>query len=886
MRIGLKNIVYICTLYYIHVKEMARKTQNKSTQKKTKKGNAVDVDIMSRSSIVKFVIGLFFVFVALFMIIAFSSFLYSGASDYNIVDTQDFGEFYKELTSGNAHARNLCGGFGAKTAYLFINKYFGVAAYFIPVFLIMLGMRLIGSFRIRCVRLFILTGIIMIWTSLLLSALTCDIPALGDSFFFLGGYSGMNVTKWLGIMIGSPGIYGILIMVAIFVLVYLSTKTIEVVRNLMRLERIKSFHNPLESLINKKTDEEDDIEEEGESDEVDEEDETPAHSEDRKREFVDPQTNVIDFGTQVYGQEEQNEKEPEKVEKPEKMDTEEPQQENDDSTVTVSDTFQVETRNPEPALTTASVDTAIGFDAVVGRSVAPATDKNLSRGNINTPYDPRHDLEYYKYPLLSLLDKSEDSSPRIDMEEQTANKERIIQVLHSFGVEISSIKATIGPTITLYEITPAEGMRISKIRNLEDDIALSLAAEGIRIIAPIPGKGTIGIEVPNKKKCIVSMESILNSKTYQESKMELPCALGKTITNEVFMIDLAKAPHLLVAGATGMGKSVGLNAIVTSLLYKKHPSELKIVMVDPKKVEFSIYNSIENHFLAKLEEEEEPIITDTQKVVKTLNSLCKLMDTRYDLLKMAGVRTIKEYNEAFKGRKLNPLQGHDYMPYYVVIIDEFGDLIMTAGKEIELPICRIAQLARAVGIHMIIATQRPTAQIITGTIKANFPARIAFRVAAMMDSRIILDRPGANQLIGRGDMLYLNGGDPTRVQCAFVDTPEVVRICKYISTQQGYSHAAYLPEVDVDGDDSAGGSSDSIGHIDPMFEECAKLVVSTQQGSTSMLQRNFSIGYNRAGKIMDQLQKAGVVGAQIGAKPREVLVQDFNTLDTIVRNLK
>ncbi len=866
---------------------MARKTQNKGSQKKTK-GSAVDVDIMSRASIVKFVIGLIFVFVALFMIIAFSSFLYSGASDYNIVDTRDFSEFYSELTSGDSHARNICGGFGAKTAYLFINKYFGVAAYLIPVFFILLGMRLIGSFRIRCVRLFLLLGIIMIWTSLLLSAMTCDIPALGDSFFYLGGYSGMCVTKWLGVMIGSPGIYGILILVAILVLVYLSTKTIEVVRNLMRLERIKSFHNPLEGLMNRKT-EVDDEEEVAE--------ETPSDTEDSKREFVDPQTNVIDFGTQVSGQEEAVEEQSQQdtVVETERKESEEERSGsveldmdtgNGGATATVSDTFHVETGKTEPAEPVASVDTAIGFDAVVGRSVAPATDKNLSRGNINTPYDPRHDLEYYKYPLLSLLDKSEDSSPRIDMEEQTANKERIIQVLHSFGVEISSIKATIGPTITLYEITPAEGMRISKIRNLEDDIALSLAAEGIRIIAPIPGKGTIGIEVPNKKKCIVSMESILNSKTYQESKMELPCALGKTITNEVFMIDLAKAPHLLVAGATGMGKSVGLNAIVTSLLYKKHPSELKIVMVDPKKVEFSIYNSIENHFLAKLEEEEEPIITDTQKVVKTLNSLCKLMDTRYDLLKMAGVRTIKEYNEAFKARKLNPLQGHDYMPYYVVIIDEFGDLIMTAGKEIELPICRIAQLARAVGIHMIIATQRPTAQIITGTIKANFPARIAFRVAAMMDSRIILDRPGANQLIGRGDMLYLNGGDPTRVQCAFVDTPEVVRICKYISTQQGYSHAAYLPEVDVDGDDSAGGSSDSIGHIDPMFEECAKLVVSTQQGSTSMLQRNFSIGYNRAGKIMDQLQKAGVVGAQIGAKPREVLVQDFNTLDTIVRNLK
>ena len=512
-------------------------------------------------------------------------------------------------------------------------------------------------------------------------------------------------------------------------------------------------------------------------------------------------------------------------------------------------------------------------------------DGALVPGGLDTPYDPKLDLENYKYPTLSLLDKNDSSSPMIDMAEQKANKDRIINVLRSFGVEISSIKATIGPTITLYEITPAEGTRINKIRNLEDDIALSLAAEGIRIIAPIPGKGTIGIEVPNKKKCIVSMESILNSKTYQETTMDLPCALGKTITNEVFMVDLAKAPHMLVAGATGMGKSVGLNAIVTSLLYKKHPSELKIVMVDPKKVEFSIYSPIENHFLAKLEEEDEAIITDVQRVVKTLNSLCAMMDTRYDLLKKAKVRNIKEYNEKFKKRELNPENGHEFMPYVVVIIDEFGDLIMTAGKEIELPICRIAQLARAVGIHMIIATQRPTTNIITGTIKANFPARIAFRVAAMMDSRTILDRPGANQLIGRGDMLYLQGADPVRVQCAFVDTPEVSRICKYISQQQGYLHAMYLPEVVADEEPLSENTAD-MKHLDPMFDEVAKLVVSTQQGSTSFIQRKLSIGYNRAGRLMDQLEKAGIVGQQIGSKPREVLIQDPLTLDSVLNALR
>ena len=835
---------------------MAKNNQNTSTKKKGKKSGA-DIDIMSKMAITKFIVGITLVFVAMFLLIAFSSFLYSGASDYSLVDTQNFNEFYSELVAQNKGAKNICGAFGALTAFTFINKLFGVASYFIPVFLVLLGMKLIGSFRIRIVRIFILMGIVMIWLSLLLSALTIDIPALGDTFYYLGGYSGMQIVKWLRLMIGSPGVYGALALIAIFVLLYLSSRTIDVIRSMTRLERIKSFGNPFKSLLHKNEDDEEEMDVEPDPDD-----------------FENPTTHVIDL----------TDHEPkEEVES------------GNSAIVTPTGTVDSPKDDHSTGLTSEPVTSSkpdtpetgdVEFGVTVGTTTPTTTQQpDLKRGDINTPYDPKLSLEHYKYPTLSLLDKGEDSTPAIDMDEQKANKDRIIQVLHSFGVEISSIKATIGPTITLYEITPAEGMRISKIRNLEDDIALSLAAEGIRIIAPIPGKGTIGIEVPNKKKCVVSMESILNSKTYQDTKMELPCALGKTITNEVFMIDLAKAPHMLVAGATGMGKSVGLNAIVTSLLYKKHPSELKIVMVDPKKVEFSVYNPIENHFLAKLEEEEEPIITDVQKVVKTLNSLCKLMDTRYDLLKAAGVRNIKEYNEAFKARKLNPMQGHDFMPYYVVIIDEFGDLIMTAGKEIELPICRIAQLARAVGIHMIIATQRPTAQIITGTIKANFPARVAFRVAAMMDSRIILDRPGANQLIGRGDMLYLNGGDPTRVQCAFVDTPEVSRICKYISSQQSFGHAAYLPEVDSD-DVDGGDSGEIAGRLDPMFEECAKLVVSSQQGSTSMLQRNFSIGYNRAGKIMDQLQKAGVVGPQVGAKPRDVLVQDFNTLDTIIKNLR
>ena len=501
------------------------------------------------------------------------------------------------------------------------------------------------------------------------------------------------------------------------------------------------------------------------------------------------------------------------------------------------------------------------------------------------PYNPKLDLENYHFPTIDLMKYYENSEPTVNMEEQNANKDKIINTLRSFGIEISTIKATVGPTVTLYEITPEQGVRISKIRGLEDDIALSLSALGIRIIAPIPGKGTIGIEVPNSNPKMVSGQSIIGSRKFQESNYELPIAFGKTITNEVFMVDLAKMPHVLVAGATGQGKSVGLNAIITSLLYKKHPAELKFVLVDPKKVEFSIYSVIENHFLAKLPDNGDAIITDVTKVVQTLNSVCVEMDTRYDLLKTAHVRNIKEYNEKFINRRLNPEKGHKYMPYIVVVIDEFGDLIMTAGKEIELPIARIAQLARAVGIHMIIATQRPTTNIITGTIKANFPARVAFRVSAMMDSRTILDRPGANQLIGRGDMLFLQGSDPVRVQCAFIDTPEVEQITKYIAKQQGYPSAFHLPEyVSDDGGSGDLGDLDT-SRLDPLFEDAARLIVIHQQGSTSLIQRKFSIGYNRAGRIMDQMEKAGIVGPTQGSKPRDVMCVDEHDLEMRLNNL-
>jgi S-DNA-T family DNA segregation ATPase FtsK/SpoIIIE len=497
-------------------------------------------------------------------------------------------------------------------------------------------------------------------------------------------------------------------------------------------------------------------------------------------------------------------------------------------------------------------------------------------------YDPTLDLSSFKYPPLSLLKEYDQGDSRVSNEELISNKNRIVETLGNYNIKIDKIKATIGPTVTLYEIVPAPGIRISKIKNLEDDIALSLSALGIRIIAPIPGKGTIGIEVPNQNPRTVSMKSILASKKYQDAEMELAISLGKTISNETFVFDLTKMPHLLVAGATGQGKSVGLNAIIASLLFKKHPAQLKFVMIDPKKVELSLYSKIERHYLAKLPESEEAIITDTQQVIHTLNSLCAEMDDRYNLLKSAQVRNIKEYNAKFINRKLNPNKGHRYLPFIVVIIDEFADLIMTAGREIEHPISRLAQLARAIGIHLVIATQRPTTNIITGVIKANFPARIAFRVTSMIDSRTILDGPGADQLIGRGDMLFLSGNEPIRLQCAFIDGPEIEEVTDFIGQQKGYPSAMMLNPVEEDG---GNGADVDLDKRDDKFEEAARLVVQHQQGSTSLIQRKLSLGYNRAGRIVDQLEVAGILGPFEGSKARKVLVQDEFTLEQILSKL-
>tara|TARA_B100001939_G_scaffold313290_1_gene297018 strand:+ start:584 stop:2842 length:2259 start_codon:yes stop_codon:yes gene_type:complete len=510
---------------------------------------------------------------------------------------------------------------------------------------------------------------------------------------------------------------------------------------------------------------------------------------------------------------------------------------------------------------------------------------NVDFSNVNSKkFDPTLDLRNFKNPNTELLKDYGDGTIKIDQEELESNKNRIVDTLKNYNIGIKQIKATIGPTVTLYEIIPEAGIRISKIKNLEDDIALSLSALGIRIIAPIPGKGTIGIEVPNKKKSIVSMKSLLSSKKFIESDMELPITLGKTISNETFIVDLTKMPHLLMAGATGQGKSVGINAILTSILYKKHPAEVKFVLVDPKKIELSIFNKIERHYLAKLPESNDAIIIENDKVIHTLNSLCIEMDKRYELLKDAMTRNIKEYNEKFIGRNLNPENGHTFLPYIVLVIDEFADLIMTAGKEVETPLARLAQLSRAVGIHLIIATQRPSVNVITGLIKANFPARIAFRVTSKIDSRTILDTGGAEQLIGRGDLLYSQSNDLTRIQCGFIDTSEVEKLSEYIGSQTGYASAYILPEFSKE--DNNDSSNLSIEDRDSMFDDAARVIVTNQQGSASLLQRKLKLGYNRAGRLIDQMEDAGIVGPFEGSKPRQVLISDLNSLENLLSEIK
>ena len=805
-----------------------------------------------------FIAGVCVLCISVYLIISFVSNIFTGRIDQSYVQ-------YGSLT----HAANYGGKLGAILSNYFMDTCFGFFSLLIPVFTLLVGIKWVAGYHIRLWKWFLNFSIIMIWGSVFLSLITDVLPSKAINFFSfrLGGGHGDYVKNFLANNLGSLGAWIVVLATAVFYLMYLTSETVTIVRRMMHPQ------DYIKKLPRKGSDAEEDEEQNIEL----ELQESHVAATDEEAQ-LDENAPVIDLNKV------DDEAANDEAERTTSIDLSTTPTSAATTASTAGGTAELEIAVPEESA--AHTDTKLDITAPVIDDKAHG--KTVEEVLAQEPYDPRKDLRFYKFPTIPLLKHYEDNGPAIDMVEQNANKDRIINVLRNFGVEISSIKATIGPTITLYEVTPAPGVRINKIRNLEDDIALSLSALGIRIIAPIPGKGTIGIEVPNKNPLIVSMESIINTRKFQDSTFELPIALGKTITNEVFMVDLAKMPHLLVAGATGQGKSVGLNAIITSLLYKKHPAELKFVMIDPKKVEFSIYAPIERHFLAKIpDENEDPIITDVTKVVQTLKSRCQLMDHRYDLLKKAKVRNIKEYNAKFKARQLPQALGHDFMPYIVVIIDEFGDLIMTAGKEVEMPIARIAQLARAVGIHMVIATQRPTTNIITGTIKANFPARMAFKVMSQIDSRTILDQSGANQLVGKGDMLFLCGNTPTRVQCAFVDTPEVEKINEFISEQQGYLEAFELPEPQMDDDGSGKGPGDLSGEtLDSLFEEAARLVVVHQQGSTSLIQRKFSIGFNRAGRLMDQLERAGIVGPTRGSKPREVFCSDEVELDAKIEALR
>ncbi len=726
------------------------------------------------------------------------------------------------FTNKEVPVKNLLGKIGASMSHFFIENGFGVAAAYLPILLFFTGLSIFLKGGLKRIRKFWVWGILgMLWISITLAFLLPKNP-------ILGGVVGFELNNYLQQFLGKTGLLLSLLFLLVSYLVIRFKLTPELVKN---------------SLIKEKA------EAQIEGEPVVTIDQTNLNTEEIKEsEFKSPLELSLEDLKPI---------------------------------TTVPKNYSVEEKNLKDDLDVESksdLDVSIAVEKIVEEN---RVDENLSDQLVKDfgEFDPTLELGNYKFPTLNLL-RDYNESISVDQEELEANKNRIVETLNNYKIGIDRIKATVGPTVTLYEIVPEAGIRISKIKNLEDDIALSLSALGIRIIAPIPGKGTIGIEVPNKKPTMVSMKSVISSTKFQNSEMELPIALGKTISNETFVIDLAKMPHLLMAGATGQGKSVGLNAVLTSLLYKKHPAEVKFVLVDPKKVELTLFNKIERHYLAKLPDTDEAIITDTTKVINTLNSLCIEMDMRYDLLKLAMVRNIKEYNAKFKLRKLNPNDGHKYLPYIVLIIDEFADLIMTAGKEIETPIARLAQLARAIGIHLIVATQRPSVNVITGIIKANFPARAAFRVTSKIDSRTILDSSGADQLIGKGDMLYADGNNLIRLQCAFVDTPEIDKITEFIGSQRAYANAYMLPEYS--GDEIGTNLDIDISERDNLFRDAALVIVHAQQGSASLLQRKLKLGYNRAGRLIDQLEAAGIVGPFEGSKARQVLIPDEMALNKLL----
>lgn len=816
------------------------------------------------------VVGLIFMLFSIYLLVSLIGFFFTGGMDQSLVDKTT-----RELmTNPDIVVKNPGRKLGAFLSDLLINRWFGVSSFIFCYLLFIIGLRIAGRNIKKFGKKIIISFVLIIWLSLLFGYIFTFLPT---GYVFPGGAHGYFVCFWLNSFIGEIGSFFLLIVSFAAILFFgfenAFNKCVTMLKNYLahraQLKEERTLAREA-ALVRKR-------EETVKTEKTENLQEKEIDVDIKEKDGLNLET-VPPVENELFSYHEFNITDPDKIETSESHDTEED--------FTTEHHFDLHAdKNHENQEEHGGDDTPHANDDIELTVMADKLEEQLTKNLLpDTDYDPTLDLSNYQYPPLELLEEHSSGSQKVTAEELEENKNTIIETLRHYKIEITKIKATIGPTVTLYEIVPAPGIKISKIKNLEDDIALSLSALGIRIIAPIPGAGTIGIEVPNQNPEVVSMRGIIASKKFQESKYALPVALGRTISNEPYTFDLAKMPHLLVAGATGQGKSVGLNAIITSLLYKKHPSQLKFVMVDPKKVELSIYSVIEKHFLAKLPDAEEAIITDNDKVVATLNSLCIEMDSRYDLLKQAHVRNIKEYNEKFVKRQLNPNNGHRYLPYIVVVVDEFADLIMTAGKEVEQPIARIAQLARAVGIHMIIATQRPSTNIITGVIKANFPARIAFKVASMIDSRTILDSPGANQLIGRGDMLISKDSEMVRVQCAFVDTPEVDAITKFIADQQGYPEAYALPEYVSDTENGVSGDMD-LGVKDPLFEEAARLVVNTQQGSTSSIQRRFSIGYNRAGRIIDQLEKAGIVGPFEGSKARQVLIPDEYSLEHILKTV-
>lgn len=799
---------------------MTKKSKKNASSKKSK----LSFPKLNFNKKNKVILGSFLLFFGISLIIAFVSFLFTWKTDQSILS---------EVAQRDVVAQNWLSKFGAKVSHFFIYEGFGLASFYIAVLVSITGLYLFLNIAVKKLQKFWLWGLLsMLWLSLLLSYIL-------PSYAILGGVIGFEINDYLQAYIGKIGV-GILL--AFLFILYAVTRlnfTPDVLIGKLKSTK-KSIDEDFSSVESNAGGKENQA-----SNEIPEQ--KSSEVEDLPKE--DEQPTTVDFQDSPTSTSSEKE-EPKPKEK-----------------------IVIESQNQD--------DVAMEVETAEEEDEVDTTSKKLVEDF--GEFDPTLELANYQFPGIDLLkDYNKGKSITIDQSELESNKNKIVDTLKNYKIGIAEIKATVGPTVTLYEIIPEAGIRISKIKNLEDDIALSLSALGIRIIAPIPGKGTIGIEVPNQNPSIVPMRTVIASSKFQETKMALPIAFGKTISNETFVVDLAKMPHLLMAGATGQGKSVGLNVILTSLLYQKHPAEVKFILVDPKKVELTLFNKIERHYLAKMPDVEEAIITDNSKVINTLNSLCVEMDARYDLLKDAMVRNIAEYNEKFKARKLNPENGHKFLPYIVLVVDEFADLIMTAGKEVETPIARLAQLARAIGIHLIIATQRPSVNVITGMIKANFPARLAFRVTSKIDSRTILDAGGADQLIGRGDMLFTQGNDLVRLQCAFVDTPEVERITDFIGSQKAYPDAHMLPEYV--GEESGTSLDDNVDERDKRFREAAEIIVTAQQGSASLLQRKMKLGYNRAGRIIDQLEAAGIVGPFEGSKARQVLVTDLTALDQILEN--